>query len=55
MTDTGIDLTSPSPSDPGRGDSHPGMPNGVVASTRDLVKTYGTGDVHRARAGRGEC
>jgi putative ABC transport system ATP-binding protein len=42
MTDTGIDLTSPSPSDPGRGDSHPSLPNGIVASTRDLVKTYGT-------------
>jgi putative ABC transport system ATP-binding protein len=42
MTDTGIELTSPSPSDPGRGDGHPGMPNGIVASTRDLVKTYGT-------------
>ena len=44
MTDTGYDpSTSPSASDPGtagRGQ----MPNGIVASTRDLVKTYGKGD-----------
>ena len=44
MTDTGIDLTSPSASDPGAAPSQPAMQNGIVASTRDLVKTYGKGD-----------
>ncbi len=44
MTDTGIDLTSPSASEPGAAPNHPAMQNGIVASTRDLVKTYGKGD-----------
>jgi putative ABC transport system ATP-binding protein len=44
MTDTGIDLTSPSASDPGAAPNQPAMQNGIVASTRDLVKTYGKGD-----------
>jgi putative ABC transport system ATP-binding protein len=44
MTDTGIDLTSPSASEPGAAPNPPAMQNGIVASTRDLVKTYGKGD-----------
>ena len=45
MTDTGFDLsTSPSASDPGTAAGRAEMPNGVIASTRDLVKTYGKGD-----------
>jgi putative ABC transport system ATP-binding protein len=44
MTDTGIDLTSPSASEPGAAPNRPAMQNGIVATTKDLVKTYGKGD-----------
>jgi putative ABC transport system ATP-binding protein len=44
MTDTGIDLTSPSAREPGAAPNQPAMQNGIVALTRDLVKTYGKGD-----------
>jgi putative ABC transport system ATP-binding protein len=45
MTETGFSpITEPSASDPGSTPARPDMQNGIVASTRDLVKTYGKGD-----------